>query len=329
MRSVGLESHNPPRVQAGPGASNLQRAVATLLLAFNPASRLQVRSTSNAGAVLDHGMPQYHLANHHLSRVALGPRYPAAKKLRSSTVRMFGMSQGANFFGLGPSEAVVIGLAAYFLLGPKELFKLSKQAGNFLGEWRRIGLDAQKQFQDAMDAENIQNPINDLRGVYTEFQNAAYQSQNQWKPTFPSASVTKTTTPAPAVSKQKGESEISAPTDSEILESVRGTPLEDSFRADDTPDDVTQVKIRRKETTSSPNRAVMGAEEARLEVEIEQAMNSLETLRAEANILKLKRKQVEAEARRVMRETEIETQEEQLAQEAADTNLKVKIKTPE
>ena len=53
---------------------------------------------------------------------------------------MFGPGGGGGgFLGVGAPEMVVIGAVAWALLGPKELYKLAKQAGEFLGEWQQLG----------------------------------------------------------------------------------------------------------------------------------------------------------------------------------------------
>jgi Sec-independent protein translocase protein TatA len=66
---------------------------------------------------------------------------------------MFGGPGGGSFFNLGTPEIVVIGAVAWAVLGPKELFKLARQAGEFLGEFQTIGLQAKQQFQDALEQE--------------------------------------------------------------------------------------------------------------------------------------------------------------------------------
>lgn len=47
----------------------------------------------------------------------------------------------------------VIGAVAWALLGPKELYKLAQQAGQFLGEWQQLGRQAQSTFKDALESE--------------------------------------------------------------------------------------------------------------------------------------------------------------------------------
>ena len=72
---------------------------------------------------------------------------------RSSEVRMFGPGGGGGFLGVGTPEMVVIGAVAWALIGPKELYKLAQQAGQFLGEWQQLGRQAQSTFKDALESE--------------------------------------------------------------------------------------------------------------------------------------------------------------------------------
>lgn len=54
---------------------------------------------------------------------------------------------------MGTPELVVIGAVAWALLGPKELYRLARQAGEFLGEWQQLGAQARDTFKDAIETE--------------------------------------------------------------------------------------------------------------------------------------------------------------------------------
>ena len=54
---------------------------------------------------------------------------------------MFGGPSG-GFLNLGAPEVIVIGAVAWALLGPKELYRLAREAGSFLGEWQQLGRQA-------------------------------------------------------------------------------------------------------------------------------------------------------------------------------------------
>lgn len=68
-----------------------------------------------------------------------------------------------SFFGVGVPEAVIVGLLGWFLLGPEELFRLSKQFGNWLGELRGFVGQAAKQYETALDDESTRKAIAGIR----------------------------------------------------------------------------------------------------------------------------------------------------------------------
>ncbi|KAJ1632360.1 hypothetical protein T492DRAFT_988996 [Pavlovales sp. CCMP2436] len=60
---------------------------------------------------------------------------------------------GFSFLNVGTPELIVIGGLAWLLLGPKELLRLSKEAGVLFGNLRKLGTDAADQFRDAIESE--------------------------------------------------------------------------------------------------------------------------------------------------------------------------------
>lgn len=60
---------------------------------------------------------------------------------------------GGGFLNMGTPELIVIGAVAWAVLGPKELFRLSKEAGKFLGEWQQLGMNAKNTFTSALENE--------------------------------------------------------------------------------------------------------------------------------------------------------------------------------
>jgi len=66
---------------------------------------------------------------------------------------MFGPGGGGGFLNLGTPEVIVIGAVAWALLGPKELYRLARQAGEFLGEWQQLGMQARDSFKEALETE--------------------------------------------------------------------------------------------------------------------------------------------------------------------------------
>jgi len=77
---------------------------------------------------------------------------PATPKTRHCDAQM-GFPGGGSFLNLGTPEMIVIGACAWALLGPKELYRLSAEAGKFLGEWQQLGLQAKNTFTDALESE--------------------------------------------------------------------------------------------------------------------------------------------------------------------------------
>ena len=78
----------------------------------------------------------------------------AVRPRRTGAVAMFGGGgPGGGFLNLGAPEVIVIGAIAWVLLGPKELFRLSREAGAFLGQWQQLGQQAKNQFQEALESE--------------------------------------------------------------------------------------------------------------------------------------------------------------------------------
>jgi hypothetical protein len=63
----------------------------------------------------------------------------AASRRRSRAMHMF-FGQGESFFGIGPAEAAVVMAVGYFVLGPTELYKLTKAVGQVIGQFKDFGL---------------------------------------------------------------------------------------------------------------------------------------------------------------------------------------------
>ena len=78
---------------------------------------------------------------------------PPQRALRTRAPEMFGPGGGGGFLNMGTPELVVIGAVAWALLGPKELYRLARQAGEFLGEWQQLGTQARDTFKEALETE--------------------------------------------------------------------------------------------------------------------------------------------------------------------------------
>jgi sec-independent protein translocase protein TatB len=75
---------------------------------------------------------------------------------------------GGGFLGVGPSEAAVILLVGWFVLGPQKLFTLSRDVGRIVGDLRRAADDARTTFTDALEsevaAEEEKRAVSDISG---------------------------------------------------------------------------------------------------------------------------------------------------------------------
>jgi len=74
-----------------------------------------------------------------------------------------------SFFGVGLPEALIVGLLGWFLLGPEELYRLSKQVGGWLGELRTYVGQAAKQYESALDDESTRKAIEGIRRTQQTF----------------------------------------------------------------------------------------------------------------------------------------------------------------
>ncbi|CAM9536235.1 unnamed protein product, partial [Phaeothamnion confervicola] len=73
----------------------------------------------------------------------------------SSPRRSLGMFFGPqeSFFGIGAPEFALVLAVGYFFLGPTELYKLTKQIGTMVGQFREFGVGTVTNFQQVMDKQ--------------------------------------------------------------------------------------------------------------------------------------------------------------------------------
>lgn len=114
--------------------SSLFRIALILQFIMYPASPFLLPPPKSS--CLKHTSRPINIATSHLS--GLTTVYPPITQRRSSTTL-------PSFFGLGPSELVLIAIAGVFVLGPSKLAQMSREAGNLaansggLGEeWKKI-----------------------------------------------------------------------------------------------------------------------------------------------------------------------------------------------
>jgi Sec-independent protein translocase protein TatA len=235
---------------------------------------------------------------------------------------MFGPGSG-GFLNLGTPEVIVIGIVAWALLGPKELYRLSREAGSFLGEWQTLGRQAQKTFQEAIDTEMADDGSpadkNSPSSIAARFRQEAndFASKFQNPPQTAAAPTAEKQRPAkqqvgeapPAVFSDMETAYANGEMDEEALMKELKATLGDpeanraNFAAQVSGDRNRQVLA---ETPSRPpiDDPLQEAEEDLLSVQIQEAENQLASLQAEKEVLALRRKQLEAAAQRARQRAE-------------------------
>jgi Sec-independent protein translocase protein TatA len=63
------------------------------------------------------------------------------------------LGPSGGFFGVGSSEVLVIGVVAYFILGPKRLYQLARDIGRISAEFKNVTEEAKLTFQKAVDID--------------------------------------------------------------------------------------------------------------------------------------------------------------------------------
>lgn len=243
---------------------------------------------------------------------------------------MFG-GGGGGFLGVGTPELIVVGAVAWAVLGPKELFKLSRQAGAFLGEWQQLGQQARDQFQSALETEIEEDDAktggkasgvsNALEPITQELRDAV--SQFQTPPPTPFASPFDTsdsaaldsTEPEPLgmASGPTEEAQLAAESAPESLSAEEKDALREQLEKD-LGNPASNAANFQEQISGSRNAAVLAEypddlvapapaesllpEEDNYDLAIEEAENRLANLRAEKELLALRRKQMETSARR-------------------------------
>lgn len=183
---------------------------------------------------------------------------PPPLPARGGVVKSFGGS-GGGFLNVGTPEMFVVGAVAWAILGPKELFKLAKQAGEFIGQLRSTAFDARAQFQDALEAEygeELAEAQSTIRGV-----------QDALKPQ------------APTPSWYRDEDFRATPT---APGGPAGPPIGEEFLPP------------RERPPPEPLWDDPGPDDALFDDQIAEAESRLALLKAEQSILAVKRKQREA-----------------------------------
>ena len=106
-----------------------------------------------------------------------------------------------GFLNLGAPELFVIGACAWALLGPKELFRLSREAGAFLSEWQALGQQAKSTFTEALESELAEDAATAAKEAGTSFTERA----KEWAAPFAAENFGALATPAASSSSAAAE----------------------------------------------------------------------------------------------------------------------------
>ena len=81
------------------------------------------------------------------------------------------LGSDGGIFGVGAPELLVVVLIGYFVLGPNELYKLTKEIGKFISSFRAVGTEATKAFTDNMEnqiaLDEIRKARDDLNDAFS------------------------------------------------------------------------------------------------------------------------------------------------------------------
>jgi len=245
---------------------------------------------------------------------------------------MFGPGGGGGFFNMGAPEVVIIGAVAWVLLGPKELFRLSREAGAFLGQWQQLGQQAKDSFTSALEAEIAEDetkaamatkapPIPDPFNVPPSSPPAAASAASGVDSLPPLAEYTAARA-ASAASAEPVASSLTAEEEAAVRASLYdelGDPATSATNFQEQISGARNANVLSEypadlemPAAAEPGSAldVQSAEEDLLSTQIEQTENELVTLRTEKQLLALKRQQLEANALRAKRAMEERAVEE-------------------
>jgi len=72
---------------------------------------------------------------------------------RGSSTQLSVLGTDGGLFGIGAPEIVVVVLIGYFVLGPSELYKLTKEIGRFVNNFRSVGQQTIANLEEGMESQ--------------------------------------------------------------------------------------------------------------------------------------------------------------------------------
>lgn len=78
---------------------------------------------------------------------------PKVSNSRSSTSLQMFLGSDGGILGVGAPEVATILIVGYFVLGPSDLYKVTKEIGKFVQNFRSLGTEASKTLTDSMESQ--------------------------------------------------------------------------------------------------------------------------------------------------------------------------------
>ena len=135
------------------------------------------------------------------TRIIAPPKPTHQSSSSSSTSLNFGSDGG--ILGVGAPEVAVTLLVGYFVLGPSDLYKLVKEIGKLIQNFRTLGAEAAKTFEGTMDDQldlkelrKAQSELNEAfsfrRSINTDEGMGAFEMENSFSENTATAAATTT-----------------------------------------------------------------------------------------------------------------------------------------
>lgn len=140
----------------------LTSSTSVMVEAFTTPSSLESRTTSRTNNY------------HDIHTSPFQPRSPSqsqstrSRSSSTSTTSLNVLGQ-EGLFGVGAPEIAVTLIVGYFVLGPSDLYKLVKEIGKFIQNFRTLGAEAAKQFEGTMED---QLELSEIRKAQAELNEA-------------------------------------------------------------------------------------------------------------------------------------------------------------
>jgi len=143
------------------------KRIGTVLLAVGLLSTSTTHGFTNPVGVQRHAAARPLMPTTCNPHLVSSPQRPSRSTGSSTSLNVLGGDGG--ILGVGAPEIATILVVGYFVLGPSELYKLVKEIGKFVQNFRSLSTEASKQFESTM--EN-QLELTELRKAQTELNNA-------------------------------------------------------------------------------------------------------------------------------------------------------------